>query len=65
MEERRRENDKFWNEIKKFIEESRIYRAQDEVTQKFQVENIEALKNAVKTQNGRVVKLEEWKLIIE
>lgn len=65
MEDRRRSDDKNWEEIKKFIEESRVYRVGDAVTQKYQVENIEALKNAVKIQNGRVVKLEEWKQIIE
>jgi hypothetical protein len=65
MEERRRENDKNWEEIKNFIQESRDYRSRDEVTQKFQVENLETLKNAVKLQNGRVLKLEEWKQIIE
>ena len=65
MEERRRENDKNWEEIKIFIQESRDYRSRDEVTQKFQAENLETLKNAVKLQNGRVFKLEEWKQIIE
>ena len=65
MEERRRDNDKNWEEIKYFIQESRDYRARDEVTQKFQAENLETLKNAVKLQNGRVFKLEEWKQIIE
>lgn len=65
MEERRRNDDKNWEEIKDFISESRTYRATDSMTQKYQVENIEALKNAVKIQNGRVVKLEEWKQIIE
>lgn len=57
--------DNEWKEIKGFITESREYRIKDEVTQKYQVENIEALKNAVKIQNGRVIKLEEWKQIIE
>lgn len=65
MEERRRENDKNWEEIKSFISESRDYRIRDEVTQKYQAENLEAVKNAVKIQNGRVFKLEEWKQIIE
>ena len=65
MEERRRSDDKNWDEIKKFIEESRDYRSRDEVTQKFQAENLEDVKNAIKIQNGRVVKLEEWKQEIE
>jgi hypothetical protein len=65
MEERRQENKEFFGKIEKFIEESRVYRAQDEITQKFQVENIEALKNAVIIQNGRVVKLEKWQQEIE
>lgn len=65
MEDRRRLDDNNWDEIKAFISESRIYRAQDTITQKYQIENIEALKNAVKIQNGRVVNLEEWKKIIE
>ena len=65
MEERRRENDKNWDEIKSFINESREYRVRDEVTQKYQAENLEAVKVAVKTQNGRVFKLEEWKQVIE
>ena len=50
---------------KSFINESRDYRARDEVTQKYQAENLEAVKVAVKTQNGRVFKLEEWKQVIE
>lgn len=65
MEERRRENDKNWESIISFITESREYRAADAVTQKFQAENIEAIKNAVKIQNGRVLKLEEWRQVIE
>lgn len=65
MEELRRDNDKNWEEVKKYIDESRTYRATDAITQKYQVENIEALKNAVKFQNGRVLKLEEWKQEIE
>lgn len=65
IEERRRENDKIGNEIRSFISESREYRIKDEITQKYQVENIEALKNKVGIQNGRVVKLEEWKQEIE
>lgn len=65
VEERRRYDDKNWEEIKSFIIESRDYRIRDEVTQKYQVENIEALKNQVKTQNGRVGNLEIWKQEIE
>lgn len=65
MEERRRENDKNWEEIKHFIAESREYRVKDELTQKFQVENIESLKNKVDFQNGRLYKVEKWKQEIE
>ncbi len=56
MDERRRENDNNWQAIRDFIEESRAYRTADTITQKYQAENLEALKNAVKIQNGRVVK---------
>lgn len=65
MEERRKENADFISRVVNFIEDSRQYRAKDEVTQKYQVENIEALKNAVTIQNGRVVKLEKWQQEIE
>lgn len=61
MEERRKENEQHWYDINKFISESREYRAKDEVVQKYQVENIEALKNQVKAQNGRVLELEKWR----
>lgn len=64
-EERRRYDDKNWKEVINFISESREYRVADQITQKYQVENIEALKNAVKIQNGRIVKIEEWKSIID
>jgi len=65
MEDRRRSDDKNWEEIKNFILESREYRARDEISQKYQAENLEALKNAVKIQNGKVFKLEERVLGIE
>lgn len=65
MEERRRENDKNWDEIKNFIIESREYRIKDDITQKYQIENIEALKNKVEIQNSKVFKLESWKQEIE
>lgn len=65
MDERRSNNDKNWDEIKSFISESRVYRKSDEITQNYQVENIEALKNQVKLQNGRVFNLERWKEEIE
>lgn len=65
MEDRRRSDDKNWDEIKDFISESRDYRTRDEITQKYQVENIEELNNQVKTQNGRVFALEKWKEEIE
>lgn len=65
MEERRKENSEFIGEMKGFIEESRIYRAKDEVLQKYQAENIKALKNAVLIQNGRVANIETWKQEIE
>jgi hypothetical protein len=57
-----------WDEIKEFIKsqkeanaESRQYRAIDIVTQKYQVENIEKLKNQVTLQNGRVFELEKFR----
>lgn len=65
MEDRRQLDAKNWEEVKKFISDSSSYRAKDEVVQKYQVDNIEALKNRVGIQNGRVVKLEEWKQEIE
>lgn len=58
--ERRRIDDENWADVMAFITESRTYRATDVLTQKYQVENIEALKNAVKIQNGRIFKLETW-----
>lgn len=65
MEERRKANDRDWDSIRNFIIESREYRIKDEVTQKFQIENIEALKNQVKIQNGRVGTLEKWQESIQ
>lgn len=65
MEDRRRSDDVKWENISNFIQESREYRIRDEITQKYQVENIEALKNQVKTQNGRVFTLEKWKEEVE
>lgn len=65
MEERRRLEDKNWESVRTFITESRVYRAEDSITQKYQVENIELLKNQVKIQNGRVFSLEKWKEEIE
>lgn len=65
MEERRRIEDKNWEEFRAFMAESREYRIKDEITQKYQVENIEALKDKVGIQNGRVVKLEKWQQEIE
>lgn len=65
MEDRRRIDDKNWDEIKNFIIESREYRIKDDITQKYQVDNIESLKNKVEIQNGKVFKLESWKQEIE
>lgn len=59
MEDRRRSDDKNWDEIKKFISESRDYRIRDEMTQKIQVDNINDLNKKVGIQNGRIYKLEE------
>lgn len=53
------------NKLQQFMDESRAYRIKDELTQKYQVENIEALKNAVTIQNGRVVQLEKWRIDID
>lgn len=63
--DQRRADDKNWEGIRNFISESREYRLKDDITQKYQVENIEALKNQVKIQNGRVFSLEKWKEEIE
>ena len=66
MEERRRSDDKNWDEIKSFIkdqseanQESRDYRCRDEVIQKYQAEKLESLDARVMIQNGRIVKLEK------
>lgn len=64
-EERHRAEDKNWEEIKTFINESRTYRETDAVIQKYQAEKIEAVNTKVGIQNGRVYKLEEWKHVIE
>jgi len=60
MEERRRENDKNWDEIKNFIKdqtsfnnESREYRAADIVKQEY-------IMAQVKKTNGRVDEIEDW-----
>lgn len=53
--------DRRWENIEKFIEESRIYRAQDEVTQRHQLVDIDSIKTKVSFQNGRVFELEKWK----
>jgi len=58
MEERRRQDDKNWEEIKKFINESREYRSADIVKQDYQVKSIDLLNEKVKVQNGRIGKLE-------
>lgn len=60
-EDRRRKDDENWDGVNRFIEESRAYRAADSVSQKYQEENLEALKNAVQKQNGRVFELEKWR----
>lgn len=60
-EERRRNDDKNWEAINKFIEESRAYRIIDASSQKYQGENLEALKNQVKIANGRTFELEKWR----
>lgn len=64
MDERRKENKEFFGEIKAFIDESRVYRATDELTQKYQADNLEAVKVAIKIQNGRIFKLEKWQSFI-
>lgn len=65
MDERRRLDDKNWEEIRSFISESREYRIKDELLQKDQIRDIESLNNKVGIQNGRVVKIEQWKIDIE
>lgn len=58
MEERRRMYDKNWDEILKFIQESRDYRGKDEIRQEYQLKSIVELSDKVKIQNGRIGKLE-------
>ena len=66
LEDRRRSDDKNWDEIKSFIKsqteannESHEYRAKDEVIQKYQAEKLESVDTRVMIQNGRIVKLEK------
>lgn len=68
MEDRRRSDDKNWDEIRSFMaeqrnanEQSRLYRAQDDISQKYQAENIASLVEQVKKQNGRTFELEKWR----
>ncbi len=65
VEDRRRADDKNWDEIKTFIEESRTYRATDKLKQEYQIASMEALNERVKIQNGRVGRLEDWKKDLE
>lgn len=62
MEDRRRADDKILSEFRQFVEESRVYRAKDEITQKFQAETLASVDERVKIQNGRIVKLETKQL---
>lgn len=66
MEDRRRSDDKNWDEIKSFIhsqgeanQESRDYRAKDSIIQKYQAEKLESVDTRVMIQNGRIGKLEK------
>ena len=58
MEERRRSEDSHWEEIQKFISESREYRSNDILKQNYQLDAITALVEKVKIQSGRIGKLE-------
>lgn len=66
MEDRRRSDDKNWDEIKSFIktqgeanQESRDYRFKDAIVQKYQAEKLESVDTRVMIQNGRIGKLEK------
>ncbi len=65
VEERRKENNEFMTRVNKFIDDSSAYRAKDEVVQKYQAEKLESVDVKVGIQNGRVYKLEAWKIEIE
>lgn len=54
-----------WEEIRKFIIESREYRTSDNVKQDYQIKSVDDLREKVKIQNGRVFSLEKWKEEIE
>ena len=60
-EERRRLEDKNWDEMIKFIAESRAYREGDKKTQQLFSESILGLKEQVTKQNGRVFELEKFR----
>lgn len=65
MEERRRSEDKRWEEMEKFIIESREYRAADSLRQSYVKEKIDDIAMQVKKTNGRVDNLEDFKQDIE
>jgi hypothetical protein len=58
MQERRQQDNKNWEEINKFIIESRAYREGDNVRQENLLKSVEDLNTKVKIQNGRIGKLE-------
>lgn len=58
MEDRRRAEDKHWEKIDDFISESRAFRAALKVETENQSITLVELRDKVKTQNGRIGKLE-------
>lgn len=65
QDERRRSDDKNWEEIKSFISESREYRATDAIRQSYVKEKIDDISEQVRKTNGRVDKLEDFQTRIE
>jgi transcriptional regulator with XRE-family HTH domain len=59
VEERRRVDDKQWEKVNSYIDESREYRAALNVTLDYMKKTQEELAERVKIQNGRVTKIEE------
>ena len=58
MEERRRMDDKNWEKVDEFITESRVFRSALKVENENQLATLIELRDKIKTQNGRIGKLE-------
>lgn len=61
MEDRRRSDDKNWQKFDEFMDESRIYRASDNIKQDYQIKAVDSLNTKVSIQNGRIAELEKWR----